>query len=394
VLTGRRSAGSVYEFAFVGVLVGIGFVSWLVTRWRIEGDTLRIETGLIKRSSLSFPLTQIQAIDVVRPGIARVFGLAELRLRLGGATAGLARLAYLPLRDAEYLRARLLALGGGTDAPEEDEPSEERVLLSVPPGRLIGSILLSNEGIVLELVLGGLIAAAILTPGIVAALVGSSTAALLAFVTAFWRRFNGEYGLTLADAADGLRLRSGLVALTAETIPRGRVQAVRMIEPILWRPFGWCRVELAVAGKQKSKREGSPEARRLRAVLPVGSRELAREVLEVILPDAPAERLPAPGRARLKSPLRYRNLAWGHNERCAVSTSGRFGRVTIWVPFGKVQSLRRVQGPLQRRLDLATIHLDTAGRSVHATIRDREVAEADPALAELILLCRAARSRA
>jgi putative membrane protein len=393
VLRGERDlSGSAVQLGIAGVLALIGFVTWLVTRWRIEDDTLRIETGLVKRSSLSFPLSQIQAIDVVRPGLARLFGLAELRLRLGGSTAGLARLAYLPSSDAEYLRARLLALAAGSNAPEETAPVEEHVLLTVPTGRLIGSIALSNEGLVLEALLAALIVTAILTPGVATAIVSSGAAVLIAVVTAFWRRFNGEYRLTVADAADGLRLRSGLVALTAETIPRGRVQAVRMIEPIFWRPLGWCRLEVSVAGKQKKKREGSPEGRRLRAVLPVGSRELAQALLEVILPGAPAATLPPPARTRLKSPLRYRNLAWGRSDRCAVARSGRLGRVTAWVPLAKVQSLRRVQGPLQQRLGLATLHLDTAGRSIHASIRDRDVAEADRALGELILLCRAARA--
>jgi putative membrane protein len=67
--------------------------------------------------------------------------------------------------------------------------------------------------------------------------------------------------------------------------------------------------------------------------------------------------------------------------------------VTAWVPFEKVQSLRYVQGPVQRRLRLATVHIDTAGRNVHAALRDRDVAEAAQALADLIELCRAARYR-
>ena len=43
-----------------------------------------------------------------------------------------------------------------------------------------------------------------------------------------------------------------------------------------------------------------------------------------------------------------------------------------------------IEGPVQRRLQLVTIHVDTAGRNVHATLRDRDRAEADGALADLI----------
>jgi len=48
---------------------------------------------------------------------------------------------------------------------------------------------------------------------------------------------------------------------------------------------------------------------------------------------------------------------------------------------------------VQRRLGLASIHVDTAGRTVHATLRDRDTAEATRALADLTDLARAARRR-
>ena len=215
---------------------------------------------------------------------------------------------------------------------------------------------------------------------------------LIGVVTVTWRRFNQEYRLTVADAPDGLRLGGGLVALTSETIRPGRVQAVRMVEPLLWRPFGWCRLQVDLAGDASARDgEGQAQRRQLRAVLPVGSRALVEELLDRIVPDRPRDQSPPPRRARFKSPLRYRMLAWGGTDTCVVTTSGRLRRITCWVPLEKVQSLRRVQGPVQRRLNLATVHVDTAGRAVHATLRDRDVAEADQALARYAELARAAR---
>jgi putative membrane protein len=131
--------------AFVGVAL-LGVISWLVTRWRVEDDDLRIETGLLRRSSLRFPLKQVQAIDIVRPGLARLFGLAELRLRTAGSAGGHARLAYLRTREADRLRAQLLALARG-EVEEPAEPGEERVLLTVPTPRLIAGIFLSRTGL-------------------------------------------------------------------------------------------------------------------------------------------------------------------------------------------------------------------------------------------------------
>ena len=77
------------------IVLVAGVISWLVTRWQVADGVLRIETGLIRRQSLRFPLSQVQAIDVVQTGLARVLGLAELRLRMAGADSSGGRLACL-----------------------------------------------------------------------------------------------------------------------------------------------------------------------------------------------------------------------------------------------------------------------------------------------------------
>ncbi len=391
LLSGARGSASsdLIHLAVLIVLSILGFISWLVTRWRIEGGVLRVDSGLIRRTSERFPLSQIQAIDTVRPGLARAFGLAELRIRLasGGASAG--RLAYLTSAEAETLRARLLALGHGlaqeTPAPREYE------LLTVPPGRLIASIMLSGLGLTLELVVVAVLALTIVAPGTAGAVISGGAAGFLTLALILFRRFNGDYRLTVADAPDGLRLRSGLVETSAETIPRGRVQAVRMVEPLAWRLFGWCRLELDVAGQKSRGRQDRNQAKSARALLPVGSREQAAFLMSRVFPDLPDRRLAPPARAALKSPLRFHFLSWGANERYVVTTSGRLRRVTDWVPLAKVQSVRLLEGPIQRRLRLSSIHLDTAGRKVHAVLRDRDREESKRLLGEIPDRCRSAR---
>ncbi len=389
---GGNFSDSYVQLGIVAVLAGLGFVHWLVTRWRIDGDDLRIETGLIRRQSLRFPLAQVQAIDIVQPGLARVFRVAELRLRLGGASGGTARLAYLPQHEVEPLRARLLRLATDGEAAHHDlAPVEERVLTTVPTPQLVASIFVSDVGIFVEFVFAALVVTAFLAPAAAAGLVGGGAAELIAVATIVWRRFNQEYKLTVAAAPDGLRLRSGLVALNAETIRPGRVQAVRLVEPFLWRRLGWCRLEVDLAGRQKRKGEGEATRGQLRALLPVGSRALAFELLDHLLPDAPRPERRPPRRVALKSPLRYRFLAWGRTDAAVVTMTGRIRRVTVWVPLEKAQSLRLTEGPLQRRLGLVTIHVDTAGRALHAALRDRGRAEGNEALADLVGLARAAR---
>ena len=399
-LGGVRLSNASPQLVITAILVLGGVVSWLVTRWRIEDDDLRIETGLLRRQSLRFPLAQVQAIDVVRPGLARALRVAELRLRMAGASGGTARLAYVAEREVEPLRDELLALARGArrevapaGATEHDHGGpQERVLATVATGPLVVAITLESWWLIV--ILGGLAAGFAVSPGTAARLVGGSGFIwAISMATFLWRRFNQQYRLTVAEGPDGLHLRGGLVALTAEVIRPGRVQAVRLVEPWLWRPLGWCRLEVDVAGRQRRKGEGEAERGELRTLLPVAKRGLAFELVDRLVPDRPRELLRPPRRVFWKSPLRYRALSWGHSDTYVATTSGRLRRVTCWVPLEKAQSLRHVQGPLQRRLRLASVHVDTAGRAVHATLRDRDAAEAAAALAELTDLAREARRR-
>jgi putative membrane protein len=388
------------QLVITAVLVLGGFVSWLVTRWRIEDDDLRIETGLLRRQSLRFPLAQVQAIDVVKPGLARLFRVAELRLRMAGASGATARLAYVGERDVEPLRDQLLALargarledGAAAEGPESAAPEEEHILATVATGPLVGAIILESGWLIV--ILAALIVGTVVSPGTAARAVGGGGLLWALNVAALlWRRFNQQYRLTVAEGPDGLHLRGGLVALTAEVIRPGRVQAVRLVEPMLWRPLGWCRLEVDVAGRQRRKGEGEAQRGQLRTVLPVATRALGLELAARLLPDRPLELSRPPRRVFWKSPLRYRALSWGRSDTCVATTSGRLRRITSWVPLEKVQSLRHVEGPVQRRLRLASVHVDTAGKTVHATLRDRDIAEAAEALAELTDLARAARRR-
>jgi putative membrane protein len=405
------------DIVVVGIVLIAGVISWLVTRWQVADGVLRIETGLIRRQSLRFPLSQVQAIDVVQTGLARVFGLAELRLRMAGADSSGGRLACLPLADAERLREQLLAMGqaagtraaaagaragamgpagavgpAGTAGPASTAvpPRPERVLFRVQSERLAGAIILSRPGAYAGTAIAVVILVIVLTgkPGIIVPFLVFG----FGIVTSVWRQFNTEFGTVVAEAPDGLRLRSGLIQTAAETIRPGRVQAVRLVEPLFWRAFGWCRLEVDVAGPRQ-RRENRSEGQRLRALIPVGSRADADRMLGELLTAPPRPTHPAPAGARVKTLLSYHYLAWAGDNRYVVASRGRICRKTTWVPLEKVQSIRWVQGPWQRRLRLATIRLDVAGRRVTASIQDRSFAEADELLGQLPDLARAARSR-
>jgi putative membrane protein len=366
-------------------------IHWLVTRWKLDGVTLRIETGLLRRDSRQLPVARIQAVDLVRPFLARMLGLAELRVRLAGSGHADGRLAYLTEGAAEALRARLLAAHHGLD-PATPEPSEA-VLTAVPTGRLVGSALLGTGAAAAVAGATAAAAAAAYPTGLLAA--GAPLAWWLVITGMIvWRRISAQYGFTVAASPDGVRIRRGLLGTVAETIPTARIQAVRMIEPLLWRPLHWYRLEVDVAGSPGRDRPEDAGAVR-KALLPVGGPDEIRQLLAIALPPAAAPALsPPPRSARWKAPLSYHFLAAGHHGTLAVAVTGRVRRATTWVPLAKTQSVRLVQGPVQRRLGLASVHLDAAGRRVRAEFRDRPQEEARSLVHDLAALSRSARRQA
>lgn len=399
----ERQAGSnlVIDLVVIAVALVGGFVSWLVTRWQIADGVLRIDTGLLRREARRIPLSQVQAVDVVQTGLARVLGLAELQLRVaGGDSARGGRLACLRRADAEELRRELLAMAAAASSgtapvtvvgslPASSGDRQPRVLFRVSPVRLAVAIAASRAGAIAVIAAAATLATVELSGS--ARTVEPFLPVLLGIAAGIWRQFNGAYGTVIVAAADGIQLRSGLIQTTAETIWPGRIQAVRVAQPLIWRAFGWCRLEVDVAGVRQH-RENQTEGRRLRALIPVGSTAEAEQMLAELLESRPQPAHAAPRRVRWKAPLSYRFLGWGRDDRYVVASRGRVCRQTTWVPLEKVQSIRWVQGPWQRKLALATIHLDVAGRRVSAEIEDRDSAEAHEIMSELPDLARAARS--
>ncbi|BEP14686.1 hypothetical protein acdb102_29970 [Acidothermaceae bacterium B102] len=399
VVLGIRQAGSdnhlvnwiIDGVALVLAIVG-GVVAWAVTRWRVMGTELQINTGLIRRQSLRVPLTRVQSIDVVRPLLARALGLSELRVEVAGSGSGRTRLSYLQDDEALRVRAQLLAVSHGL---HEDTPDPgERPLWQVSNGRLVGSIVAGPVVIALVLVVALLVCALLAPADVRGGLIGAVLPVLVAVFAGVKRRLNNEFSFSVAESPDGLRLHSGLLQTRAETIPYGRVQAVRWVQPLLWRPFGWVRLEIDVA-RQRQRDRGERESSQLvRAVLPVGFPADAQLLLDRIFPGAhivPPPGARPPARARWRTPLSYWSLAAWDDGVCVVTRTGRVRPATVIVPLEKVQSLRYEQGPVQRRLRLATVHADTAGRHWHASATSRDADEADRLLGRLTQDARTAR---
>lgn len=390
----------------VGVLAAgavLGYASWLRTKYWIEDDELRVDTGVVYHQSRRIRIDRLQGIDIVQPFVARLFGLAELKLDVaGGDREG--SLAFLPLAEAHQLRETLLARRDAVRRSATPESSGESTARDwAPPdhdiatldlGTLLLSLLLSPETIALVALSSLLGVLALLTEGFVLA---TSLPVVGGFALVQLRRLSAYHGFTVSQTAVGLQVRRGLLERNTQTIALLRVQGVVVSEPLMWRRAGWAKLDVSVAGYGNGgDSDGKPSAT---TVMPVAPRALIMELARHLLrgdddvaadPDA-LVMTPPPRSARLLDPLARRFMAAGVGPDLVASREGWLTRRTHVVRHARVQSLRLSQGPVQRRLGLADLHVDSPPGPVHVRARHRASGEARALLEEEGALARAAR---
>ncbi|MFI7522035.1 PH domain-containing protein [Micromonospora globbae] len=401
-------------FAAMVVVLALGatvlsIVSWYNTGYHVVGRELRVYEGLLWRRTRAIPLERLQAVEVVRPLLAQLTGLAELRLEVVGGGKTEAPLAYLSVADAVALRERLLALAGRAAQPVAPQapaagPAPVPAGLpptatALPPGRplhavrnedLLVSQLLTPQAFLLPFGVAFVVAQFLSEGSWSFIAVASTLTAMAGVVLQPVRRVLDDWNFRLARDGGTLRVRNGLLETRAQTVPLHRVQTVRATWPLLWRMKGWLRLRLEVAGY--SVGEGD-ERNRPDRLLPVGDLPTAERIVAEVLPEVPLSGVgltPPPSRARWLHPLGRNALGAGLHERVVAVRSGLLTRQLTLVPYARIQSVRVVQGPLQRRLGLATVHVDTAG-GAGAAAESRDLGEAWWLAAELIARTHAAR---
>ena len=345
-----------------------GFMTWWFTHFAVTESELRIRTGLLFRRTAHIRLERIQAIDVTQPLLARVAGVAKLKLDVIG-TDKKDELAFLGEREARALRAELLARAAGFAPETAHEVGEApvRELLRTPPRDLAISVVLTGST-------WGTLAAALVVPPLlwlathsVWTVLATGLPLLGAAGASSVGRFVTEYDWKVGESPDGLRIDHGLLDRAHETVPPGRVQTVRIVEPLLWRRRGWVRVELDVAGSSNS------------VLVPVAPRAVAEAVVARVLPGVTVPTRKSlsrpPHRAGRCIPLWWRAYGLTVTDTYFATRHGLLRRSLALVPHAKVQSVRLSQGPWQRLWHLADVHVDTgANKSVTARLRDAQEA--------------------
>jgi len=410
---------------FLVVLIGLFYLSWRMHEFRVTGEIVEVRSGVLFRNHRKARLDRIQGINITRPLIPRLFGTAKLEIAQAGNDANV-QLAYLGAKASDDLRQRILVLASGArDEPEEatagrqyssDGVVSDRVyeflspeldadavhatrIVKVKPGRLIASMLLSGTTVVILALVAAIIVSIALTGEYF--LLVTLFPAVIGSGGYYVRKFSKSLQYTIADTRDGIRIGFGLVSTTNETLPPGRIHAVSVAQPLLWRPFGWWDVRINRATNAGNGASSNQQVSSI--VLPVGTAADVRQVLEIILPalvgsavvgpEASKDRLRegsaeavsvvddsltttgdaggfvhSPRRGRWLRPLSARRNGYRFVEGAVLLRLGAVWRSLVVVPLPRVQSVRVEQGPLERALRLASVHVHTVSGPVAARV--------------------------
>jgi putative membrane protein len=356
---------------------------------------------VLLRRTRTAKLDRIQGVTIARPLLARFVGAARIELDVAGQNANV-RLEYLSNGAAEDLRHDVLELASGRRATEQQEPGTEAAVLAEPgtpvitvtPGRAIGSVALS------ETVVALIVIAAVVIPVFTAIGVGPVAAVsfvpiLIGSVTVLIRRVGRNLRFTVVSTQDGVRVASGIISTSTEAVPPGRVHALRVEQPLLWRPAGWWRVSVNRAGHAAGRRNSESE----RSLAPVATTAEVLALLPLLIPDL-ADRedvlrsglvgrgrgddfTPSPRRARWLRPLAWRRTGFLLTDASVLARSGFLRRELVVVPDARMQSVSLRQGPFERLLRVATVHPHVVSGPVRTHLRLVDVDRAQQLFREL-----------
>ena len=300
------------------------------------------------------------------------------------------------------------ALGAPADGPAAPASLEapQVPVLSVPLGRLIASVV--RSGAMITLVVWALAVLVVMIATGEFAVLTASLPAVLGAGGYLFGRLTGEFDFRVAISPDGVRLRHGMLETRSQTIPPGRVQAVRLVQSVLWRGRDWWRVQVNVAGYGGGESDDKNSV-----LLPVGTREEALTVLSLVLPDLGVDEprrildagldgdsrtesayVTAPRRTRILDPVAWRRNGFTVTGRALLLRRGRMVKILDVVPHERTQSLGLSQGPWQRRLRVASFQVHSTEGPVGPVASHLDSADAARLMAEQATRARTARAAA
>jgi putative membrane protein len=416
------SPGTAAALALAGIAASVvmGYVRWRTTTYWLDDVALHYRSGVFTPDERVVPRARVQAVDTATGLLQRLFGVVELRVQVPGAADK--DEVVLPAVTHEEVARLCDALG----QPEPAAPDERVALrvrdlllaaitgpqISAAVSAVAGTFALvdnvidvqEGEGLVARLDTAHEIAVA---AAIV--LAGGYALSFLAAIVAF-------AGFEVERDAHVLRIRRGLLARRALSIPLQRVDGVVIVEGLLRGPLGLAALRLETVTHGRERAAGG-------TLLPLVRRREAEAVIARLIPaldiepgalERPPRRalrrfvlLPAVGGAAsgLAAALALVPAAWPGAVALAacgaliglrayraagirldgdvvVVREARLARRTLLARRHRLQQHALARTPLQQRAGLADLSV-TVGSGGGGRARHLEAPTADAAFAAL-----------
>ena len=412
---------------------------WLRFRYGVGDGEIVIESGVLHRQRRVIPFDRIQDIDIEQRLLARLFGLARVRIETGGAAKDEGSLDAVSLAEAHRLREVIRHRASDTRAEAKgDAPQAEPELFRMEVPRLLLAGLF-NFSLFYLAVLGGAFqyfdplidryledARNWVVPsreqaaelGLYFTIAALLLLLFLGVITGLLRTIARDYRFRLSRSPGGLRRQRGLFTLSEVIIPLSRVQLALVETGWIRQRLGWYSLDLQTlnADAQKSGHQDAAPFARMEEILPilaetgisdlppdeayvrVSRMAIARRYLSYLVPLLAAalvasiffplallSLVPLLGIAGAIV-LLWRRHRYALSDRAIYIREGLF-RPRLWiVPYHRTQAISVRRSPLQRRFGLATVEVDTAGASLFnaPAVRDLDDDAAEALAARLL----------
>lgn len=409
------------------LVVGLSYFWWRAMGFRLDNEEIARKKGVFSTQVRSARFNRIQAVDIVEPFVARIFGLAKVRVETAGGSDSVIEVEYLRKKQAERLRVEVLQRVRGEKSPEPDtshpsitEPGApeaapvetpagdaaqthkpdldhpahaagqpNRVIIPpIPDGRVLGSRAL-RPGTVIAVIV---VLSQLFTPlNIISSfvIVFAALGTLLSHLDKAW-----QFTATLNETggpnnSPSLDIAYGLTNRRRQSVPLNRIHAVEISQPVLWRLTGWWIVQVDVAGY--GAMSGSDSGSTM--ILPVGSKQQAEQIAALVTPLSDEQfaefarpdgftrpRYTSPKQARWCSPIDYKQQGVTLVDDAVIIHHGRIGRKVAIVAEPHIQELSLRRGPIQALLGLRSLRLDLVGGPVHMVGADLSPDDAEELL--------------
>jgi putative membrane protein len=408
---------------FGGLRIAAGVVRYLTVQYWVENETLIIKTGLLNVQRRTIPVGKIQNINLKRNLIHRMLGVAEVKIETASGMGAEGELSVVDLVEAERLRHELGGLASATSTAVQLASTPDNAIYKASLGRLL---LMGATGNRLGTLIGSVAALFFVFggPRRFADIAQSAARELrldtatewvlvaIAMVVVGWLLSMGWavmtfFNFTVDRAGERLRRTYGLLTRHESYFPQKRLQMVRVASGPVQRLFKLARINAETAGSfQDQENAGSS------VLAPVVKRDEVAGICASVLPGFAFEQInwqPVHRRAIRRATIRFtillcmcitilaanlgwealwgalaapllawpmgvaywRSLGWWYDEHVIAVRSGILTRTVKIIPRPRVQTAMVSQNPIQRRLGLARLRIQTAsGLSGDASVPD------------------------